>query len=115
MKDPSILIVEDEPLIAMNLEAIIETLGHRSSTVATGRAGEAILAEGDLVAAILDHGLPDNGCGHLALALKAANVPFAICSGAPMDELQAEFPGVAVIGKPFRDEDVTSVLTALLG
>ena len=77
-----ILIVEDEPLIAMMLEDFIESLGHevRGPCESVTEALAMVEADGfDL--AILDVNLKGESVWPVATALRAKGIPFVLASG----------------------------------
>ena len=77
----SILVVEDEPLIAMDITTALELAGAHATTTNTVRHA-LILAEHDgLSAAILDHALSDGDSTQLCARLKARGIPYVSYSG----------------------------------
>ena len=77
----SILVVEDEPLIAMDIVAEFESRG--AQVMQTHSLKEALkLIEADgLSAAILDHGLRDGDSTQLCERLDERRIPFVTYSG----------------------------------
>ena len=94
----SILIVEDEPLIAMMLEDFLESLGHIvvASCDNVGDALKAVVEDGFEVA-ILDVNLKGETVWPVAAELRARGVPFVIASGGHVDPPPAEFANVPLI------------------
>jgi len=116
MADPRcILIVEDEPLIAMMLEDFIETLGHRVCATCDS-VGEALewVGKGGFDLAILDVHLKGDNVWPVAAALTRDKIPFVVATGGHVDPPPAEFAEVTVIEKPYTIERVTSVIDAAL-
>ncbi len=111
----SILIVEDEPLIAMMLEDFIESLGHRVCAICDS-VGEALerIGDGGFELAILDVHLKGENVWPVAAALSAQGIPFIVATGGHVEPPPAEFRGVTVIEKPYTIERVTSVIQAAL-
>ena len=73
LKGRSILVVEDEPLIALDITLAFVPTGASVTTTNT-LAHALILAEHDgLSGAILDHSLPDGDCCKLCARLKQAS------------------------------------------
>ena len=79
----SILVVEDEPLIALDIAVAFEESGAQVTT--TGKLEHAIiLVEHDgLSAAILDHALGDGDSATLCKRLKERGIPFVNYTGMP--------------------------------
>lgn len=108
-----ILVVEDEPIVAMCLEDILEGLGCLPVGPAS-RLGEGLaLAEaGGLDAAILDINLGGERSTRIADSLRRQSIPFAFASG--YGAAPEGFEGLPLIEKPYREADVVAALTALL-
>ena len=108
-----ILIVEDEPLIAMMLEDFLESLGH--SITATCDNVSAALAEvekGGFDLAILDVNLKGQNVWPVASRLRERSVPFVIASGGHVDPPPAEFASVPLIEKPYTVDRVSPAINA---
>ena len=113
MGQRSILVVEDEPLIAMMLEDFLESLGH--SVTATCESVADALAEADkggFDLAILDVNLKGESVWPVATRLREKNVPFVLATGGHVDPPPAEFANVPVIEKPYTVDRVTPALDA---
>ena len=113
----SILIVEDEPLIAMMLEDFLETLGHR--IIASCDSVEAALghvAAGGFEVAILDVSLKD-GCKVWPVAdrLAAAGTPFIIATGGHVDPPPAAHAGAPILSKPYTIDSIEPALDQACG
>ncbi|HVF37454.1 MAG TPA: response regulator [Sphingomicrobium sp.] len=111
----SILIVEDEPLIAMMLEDFIQSLGHEvtGSCDSVGSALEKI-EQDDFDLAILDVNLKGESVWPVAAALRDKGTPFVLASGGHVDPPPAEFADVPMIEKPYTIDRVTPVIDAAL-
>jgi CheY-like chemotaxis protein len=110
-----ILVVEDEPLIAMMLEDFLETLGHRvhaSCDSVKEAIGEAEKGGFDL--AILDVNLGGETAWPVAQKLREKQIPFVIATGGHVEPPPAEFADVPVIEKPYTVDRVTPALEAAL-
>jgi DNA-binding response OmpR family regulator len=109
----NILIVEDEPLIAMMLEDFLESLGH--SIAATCDSLDAAMSEvekGGFDLAILDVNLKGQNVWPVATRLREQGVPFVIASGGHVDPPPAEFAAVPLIEKPYTVDRVTPAIDA---
>ena len=75
LRGRSILIVENEPLIAMDISLALEKAG-ASATITTTVRHALILVEHDgLSAAIMDHALNDGDSTDLCKRLKSRGIP----------------------------------------
>ena len=111
----SILIVEDEPLIAMMLEDFLESLGH-SVTGSCDSVKEAMAAveRGGFDVAILDVNLKGENVWPVATALRSSGGPFVIASGGHVDPPPPEVASVPLIEKPYTVDRVTPAIDAAL-
>ena len=113
---PAILIVEDEPLIAMMLEDFLETLGYRVGGVADTVAEALSLIEASAFdAVILDVNLRDGESSWaIADALTARGVPFALATGGSADLVPEDHLGTPILSKPYTMDGLDATLTKLL-
>lgn len=110
-KSLTILLVEDEPLIALTLVDLIEELGH--TTVEAMTAGEALglfRSRPDVDLLITDIGLPDVSGEVLASQCRALrpSLPVIFATGHSTGGVvveSAQAPTVR-LGKPFQIEDL---------
>jgi CheY-like chemotaxis protein len=115
MSGRSILVVEDEPLIAMMLEDFLETLGH-TVHASCESVDEAVTRaqEGGFDVAILDVNLNGQTAWPVARALREKQIPFVIATGGHVEPPPAEFANVPVIEKPYTVDRVTPALDKAL-
>jgi DNA-binding response OmpR family regulator len=110
-----VLLVEDEPLIAMMVEDFLDVLGHQVAGTAEDVAGALPLIEaGGIDAAILDVNLRGGEKSWpIADALAQANVPFILATGGSGDTIADAHRGRPVLPKPFTMDAVEKALGAL--
>ncbi|GGB33594.1 response regulator [Sphingomonas metalli] len=115
MTPQNILIVEDEPLIAMMLEDFLEVLDRRVAGNADTVAGAlARVQEGGIDAAILDLNLRGGEKSTpVAEALADAGVPFVFATGGSDDSVDERFRDRPVLQKPFTMDGVAKALASL--
>jgi DNA-binding response OmpR family regulator len=77
----SILIVEDEPLIVMDITQQFEATGAALTTTNTLHHALILVEHDGLSGAILDHALGDGNSSQLCTRLKARGIPFLIYTG----------------------------------
>jgi CheY-like chemotaxis protein len=108
-----VLVVEDEPIVAMALEDMLDTLGCVVVGPAARLAEGVALAEREtLDAAVLDINLGGDSSVAIADVLRLRDVPFAFASGyGAVPEGYDEAP---LIEKPYRLDDLAAVLEVLL-
>lgn len=113
-----IMIIEDEPLIAMDLESLVEGLGHRVTGIARTRTEAVKLAGSKRPGLILaDIQLADGSSGLDAVndLLEAFEVPVIFITAYPERFLTGERPEPAfLIAKPFQPANVSAVISQAL-
>jgi CheY-like chemotaxis protein len=113
-----IMIIEDEPLIAMDLESLVEGLGHKVTGVARTRGEALTLAEQKRPGLILaDIQLADGSSGLDAVndLLETFEVPVIFITAFPERFLTGERPEPAfLIAKPFQPAHVSAVISQAL-
>jgi DNA-binding response OmpR family regulator len=105
-----VLIVEDDPLIAMDLEAIAEEEGHSTTWCATLREALGEVDRRDYALALLDVDVPDGKTFAVARRLMDRAVPFAFVSAIRRVDIPLEFADARIVGKPYRPNEVRSAL-----
>ena len=109
----SILIVEDEPLIAMMLEDFLDSLGHKiAGTCDTVQCALDEVEKGGFDLAILDVNLKGENVWPVATRLREKKVPFVIATGGHVDPPPPEFNDAPVIEKPYTVDRVTPAIDA---
>jgi CheY-like chemotaxis protein len=111
----TILVLEDETMVAMLLEDMLGDLGCRVvGPVATVDAALAKLQERAVDAALLDVNLSYGQSGYpVAEALAARNIPFAFVTGYGAGTLHPEFRSRPTLQKPFHTSALVDVLLAM--
>jgi DNA-directed RNA polymerase specialized sigma24 family protein len=113
-----VLIIEDETFIAMDLESLVESLGHRVLGVARTHAEALALARKKTPGLILaDIQLADGSSGLDAVneLLRSFEVPVIFITAYPERFLTGERPEPAfLIAKPFQPSTVSAVLSQAL-
>jgi CheY-like chemotaxis protein len=113
-----VLIIEDEPFIAMQLEGLIENLGHRVIGLASTHAEAIALMNGQKPGLILsDIQLADGSSGLDAVneLLRSFEVPVIFITAFPERFLTGERPEPAfLIAKPFQPATVSAIASQAL-
>ncbi|MGR3541163.1 MAG: response regulator [Hasllibacter sp.] len=110
----TILVVEDEFLIALNLEMSLNEAGARVRLAAT--VDEAVRgAGGEVHAAILDVSLADGEVFPAADVLARRGLPFVFHSGHAAPEARlARYPGARALAKPAHEGVLLATLEEML-
>ena len=116
-KPLALFLVEDEALIAMDLEAIVEDMGHQVLGPSANVHQAITLLESLPVppdAAIVDANLGGVSALPIIQALKAAHIPTIIASGYEPDELQRLGLSGLLIRKPYHPATIEDALRKVL-
>ncbi len=109
-----VLIIEDEPIIALDLTRLVRELGHNVGGVATTRDEAVETARGVRPGLVLaDIRLADGSSGMDAASeiLKSFDIPVIFITAFPEHLLTGERPEPAfLITKPFREEAVKALI-----
>ena len=105
-----ILILEDDPLIALDLQLLVEDLGHDVPWLchSVASAQSQLGAVPDF--AFLDVDLPDGKSFDVASRLDDPRVPFCFVSGSVQGEVPAHLRHARFIAKPFAHAAILSTL-----
>jgi len=113
-----VLIIEDEPLISMQLEGLVSDLGHRVvGTAATRTQALDIFAEKRAGLVLADIQLADGSSGIDAVEdlLKFGDVPVIFITAYPERLLTGERPEPTyLVTKPFQEETVRAAISQAL-
>jgi|SRR5919107_5789583 DNA-binding NtrC family response regulator len=108
------LIIEDQALIAMSVEAYLEDAGFEVQTVTSIAQARAWLMDNTPELVILDFMLKDGPATELAGELHGRGIPFIVYSGyARHLGLPCELQEVPWLEKPTRREDLLKALVSL--
>jgi DNA-binding response OmpR family regulator len=109
-----ILIVEDEMLVAMNIEDMLTELGHEVVGIA-GRLGPALALarEGDFDVAMLDVNLAGDRSFPVADLLDERSIPYLFATGYGLDGIEERYRDRPVLQKPFRAAELLAAIDAL--
>ena len=114
--EPSVLIVEDHALIALDLQEMLHKCRARATMIAYSVKDALMLLSGQRFdVAFLDLQLVDGDSFPVAIALAQLNTPFAFSTGyQTLNMLPVELQNRPVIYKPYQERDVESVLKQML-
>lgn len=116
MADPRlrILVVEDEMLVAMNIEDMLLELGHEVAGLAS-RLGPALAlaSESKFDVAMLDVNLAGEASFPVADFLAERGIPFLFATGYGRQGIEERFRHCPILQKPFRAAELAAALAAL--
>lgn len=109
-----VLIIEDEPLIAMHLESIVEDMGHRCVGIATTHreaVAQAAAASPDLVLADIQLADGSSGIDAVRELLETSSMPVIFITAYPERLLTGERPEPTwLVTKPFDAETIVAII-----
>ena len=108
----SILIVEDNALITMDLTMALEDAGADLTSTNTLKHALILVEHDGLSAAILDHALGDGDSSLLCKRLKERGIPFVIYSGYPKSKDAPE--DQVYLSKPASHQVVVAAMDGLI-
>ncbi len=105
-----ILVLEDEPLIALDLEDMLHHAGFKTNVLMScAEALEWLQAKTPQVA-VLDMHLKDGTCIDVAAVLNARGVPLIICSGSSERHPHEAFQTSTWLSKPTAERDLLTAV-----
>jgi signal transduction histidine kinase len=111
-----VLVVDDEPLVALLTASMLEDLGHASQVVPSGMSALNVLrSDGTIDAVITDYAMPDMTGAELAVQISRLRpeLPVILATG------YADFPNSTAaqslprLSKPFGSHELATILTTL--
>jgi DNA-binding response OmpR family regulator len=112
LRGRSILVVEDEPLIGLDIRDALEEAGASVTATTTVRHALILINHDALAGAIIDHALADGDAAEVCLRLKARGIPYVSYSG--LDPVAGAGPEAPQVSKPAPMDVLLSTLEALL-
>lgn len=114
MTGKRILVIEDEFLIALEIQSQLQTAGFADVVhAATEKAALLRIQEGGWDTAVADANLNGRGLGRVAAALLERYIPFVIVTGYSRDSLPAEVVHIPLIEKPLTGPSLVREVTRL--
>jgi DNA-binding response OmpR family regulator len=107
-----ILVVEDEPLIALEIARALEDAGAQVVKTSTLKHALEIVEQDGLSAAILDHALGEEDASQLCERLKQRRIPFVMYSG--YETLEGACHNAPHVSKPIHPSMLVATMAGLL-
>lgn len=118
LKDLRILVMEDEYLIAMDVEQICHDHGAEDVVIlrTLKELGDRTIVERDISVAVVDVMLGGESTVEFAKSLRESRIPFVFATGyAENEHLFEAFPGIRVVGKPYSGPTlITAIMEAMI-
>jgi two-component sensor histidine kinase len=108
------LVVEDEPLVSLDIIAGLEEAGADVVGAGTSEEALALMDAVPIGAALLDGNLRGRPVDDIAAALTRRKIPFAFVTGYGQESLPRSFRQAAILSKPFSREQLLETATRLV-
>lgn len=109
-----ILVVEDEPIVGMDIEAILSEAGlHVVGPVASSSEALELIRTAEVDCALIDFVLADGDAGEVIAKLTNHSVPFAFVTGMSHDAIPDAYCKIPTVGKPFSASDLLSCVRTM--
>ena len=110
-----LLVVEDEPLVAMDIVGGLQDAGGEiTGPAGTEQHALSLIESTKLDAALLDCNLHGRPVDAIAAALARNNVPFIFVTGHTREALPQAFAGAGLLTKPFSQEQLVNAVAGVL-
>ena len=107
-----VLILEDDPLIALDLQLILESSGHEVIEICGSVSAADRKLGNNFDYALLDIDLPDGKSYGLASRLNERRIPFAFVSASKEAEVPPDLQHARFIAKPYTAAVIVNTLEA---
>ncbi|MCB9967559.1 MAG: MEKHLA domain-containing protein [Geminicoccaceae bacterium] len=110
-----VLVVEDEPLVALAIEEELRAVGYTVlGPVASAARAIPLIAEPGCEAALVDANLDGQPVDDIVAALTERGVPFAFATGYGREALPRPFRDAPLLTKPFSHSQLLAIVEQLL-
>ena len=110
----SILMVEDEPLVALGVHEALSSAGASVLSAATVLEAIDLIGFADISAAIVDVDLGGPNSGDVCHLLMRRRIPFGFYTGHVLSPLIREWAEVPMLAKPAGPEAIVSALASVV-
>jgi len=107
----SILVVEDDALIRLELVSLFESVGAHVIAAYTCEQGVSAIERYHICAAILDHGLVQDNVAPLVALLTECQIPYMFYTGYP--DLEQTYPRAIIVQKPASGDVLLAKMAAI--
>lgn len=112
LKGRLILVVEDDPLIRLELRSLFESVGAQVAATSTYKQAVAAIEQNQIRAALLDHGLQEDNVAPLCRLLAERQIPYMFYTGYP--DLERNYPRAIIVQKPASAEVLLTRMADLI-
>lgn len=112
LRGKRVLVLEDEPIIAMLLEELVETAGGEADCVTSLEGAASAIEQRRPDVAVLDINIKDRHSFDLARQLADLGVPILFASGYRKTIVPPDMAHVPIVTKPYSLEDLDQAFKA---
>jgi len=110
----SVLIVEDEPLIALEVHAAFSAAGASIISASSPEEALRLIKFPNVSAAVIDINLGERDCSTVCKRLSDVGIPFVFYTGEARAEILEQWPTAPVLTKLAGKERVVEVVAGIL-
>ena len=114
LRGRSLLIVEDEPLIALELHTALHMAGGSILAATNIKDALELIAYAQICAAIVDVNLNGDDCSSICVALAKRSIPFLFYTGYSSAAALTAWPHAPAISKPAASSTMVDTVVQLL-
>lgn len=108
------MVVEDEPIVGMDIEAILSEAGLQVvGPVSSATEALELISSGPVECALIDYVLTDGNALDVVAKLTDSSIPFAFVTGLSRDGIPAAYGNVPTVGKPFAAAELLSCVRTM--
>ena len=109
-----VLLVEDEPIIALDLQDCLQTEGARVLCAGSLARGVELASTSSISAAVIDYELKGEDGDPLCITLNRRGIPFLFYTGHDATDLHNRWSDTPILSKPARYETFVRSVLALI-
>jgi DNA-binding response OmpR family regulator len=106
-----LLVVEDEPFIALDIAEALETAGAKVTVTSSLTEALLLIERNEIEGAILDHALGEGNSSPLCARLRQRGVPFIIYSG--FGSIEGDCESAPHLAKPATEQQIVDAMGSL--
>lgn len=115
-KGVRVLVVEDEPIVGMDIEAILSEAGLQVvGPVASAIEALELIRPGQVECALIDFVLTDGDASAVVAKLTDNSIPFAFVTGLSREGIPPAYGDVPTVSKPFAAAELLSCVRTICG
>jgi DNA-binding response OmpR family regulator len=110
----SVLVIEDEPLIALEIHRAVSAAGASVVAATTIREAIALIRGSEVSVAIVDINLGGQDCSEVCRELTRRKIPFLFYTGYTAPHFPNEWAAVPFISKPASPDGLVATVVSLI-